>query len=47
MQVFIVVVVVVVVIVCLFYHNCSVIQLEIRDGDSIRGSIIVENILLS
>jgi hypothetical protein len=26
---------------CSFYHNCSVIQLEVRDGDSTRGSFIV------
>jgi hypothetical protein len=36
------------VFVCLFVlfflnHNCSVIQLEVRDGDSTRGSFIVEN----
>jgi hypothetical protein len=28
---------------CSFYHSCSVVQLEIRHGDSTRGSIIVEN----
>jgi hypothetical protein len=28
---------------CTFYHNCSVIQLEGRHGDSTRGSFIVEN----
>ena len=26
-----------------FYHYCSVVQLEVRDGDSTRGSFIVEN----
>ena len=26
-----------------FYHNCSVVQLEVRDGDSTRSSFIVEN----
>jgi hypothetical protein len=26
-----------------FYHNCSVVQLEVRDGDSTRGSFVVEN----
>ena len=26
-----------------FYHNCSVVQLEVRDDDSTRGSFIVEN----
>jgi len=26
-----------------FYHICSVVQLEVRHGDSIRGSFIVEN----
>jgi hypothetical protein len=26
-----------------FYHNCSVVQLEVRNGDSTRGSFIVEN----
>jgi hypothetical protein len=31
--------------VCLFvfYHNCSVVQLEVRHGDSTRSSLIVEN----
>jgi hypothetical protein len=24
-------------------HNCCVLQLEVRDGDSTRGSFIVEN----
>ena len=28
---------------CSFYHNCSVIQLEVRDGDSPKSSFIVEN----
>ena len=28
---------------CSFYHNCSVIQLEVRHSDSTRGSFIVEN----
>jgi hypothetical protein len=28
---------------CSFYHNCSVVQLEIRHGDSTRGSLIIEN----
>jgi hypothetical protein len=27
---------------CSFYHNCSVVQLEVRDGDPTRGSLIVE-----
>ena len=27
----------------IFYHYCSVIQLEVRDGDSTRSSFIVEN----
>ena len=26
----------------LFYHNCSVLQLEFGDGDSIKGSFIDE-----
>jgi hypothetical protein len=26
-----------------FYHNCSVVKLEARHGDSTRGSFIVEN----
>jgi hypothetical protein len=26
-----------------FYHNCSVVQLEVRHGDSARGSLIIEN----
>jgi hypothetical protein len=26
-----------------FYHNCSVVQLEVGDGDSTRGSFIIEN----
>jgi hypothetical protein len=29
-------------ILCSFYHNCSVVELEVRDGDSPRGSFIVE-----
>jgi hypothetical protein len=28
---------------CTFYHSCSVVQLEVRDGDSTRGSFIAEN----
>jgi hypothetical protein len=28
---------------CSFYHNCSVVKLEVNHGDSIRGSFIVEN----
>jgi hypothetical protein len=28
---------------CSFYHNCSGVQLEVRNGDSTRGSFIVEN----
>ena len=40
MQFFFVVVVVVVVVV---YHNCTIVQLEVRDGDSPRSSFIVEN----
>jgi hypothetical protein len=28
---------------CSFYHNCSVVQFEVRHGDSARGSFIVEN----
>jgi hypothetical protein len=28
---------------CSFYHNCSVVQFEVRHGDSTRGSFIVEN----
>jgi hypothetical protein len=27
---------------CSFYHNCSVVQLEVRLGDSTRGSFILE-----
>jgi hypothetical protein len=27
---------------CSFYHNCSVVQLEVRHGDSTRGSFILE-----
>jgi hypothetical protein len=28
---------------CSFYHNCSVVQLEVRHGDSTRGSFIFAN----
>jgi hypothetical protein len=28
---------------CSFYHNCSIVQLEVRHGDSTRGSFILEN----
>jgi hypothetical protein len=28
---------------CCFYHNCSVVQLKVRDGDSPRSSFIIEN----
>ena len=28
---------------CSFYHNCSVGDLEVRNGDSTRSSFIVEN----
>jgi hypothetical protein len=28
---------------CSFYHNCSVVQIEVRHGDSPRGSFIVED----
>jgi hypothetical protein len=28
---------------CSFYHNCFVLQLELRYGDSTRGSCIVKN----
>jgi hypothetical protein len=28
---------------CSFYHNCSVVQFEVRHGDSTRGTFIVEN----
>ena len=28
---------------CGFYHYCSVVQLEFRDGDSSRGSFIVQD----
>jgi hypothetical protein len=28
---------------CSFYHYCSVIQLEVRNGDSPRSSFIVKN----
>ena len=34
---------VIVPVLCSFYHNCSVLQLEVRHGDSTRGSFIVEN----
>jgi hypothetical protein len=27
---------------CSFYHNCSVVHIEVRDGDSTRNSFIVE-----
>ena len=27
---------------CSFYHDCSVVHLEVTDGDSTRGSFIVE-----
>ena len=30
---------------CSFYHNCSVVQLNVRYGDSTRGSFIVEKSL--
>ena len=30
-------------VLCSFYYNYSVVQLELRDGDSTRGSFIVEN----
>jgi hypothetical protein len=29
--------------VCLFYYYCSVVQLEIRDGDTSRSSFIVQD----
>jgi hypothetical protein len=29
---------------CSFYHNCSVVQLEVRHGDSPRSSFIAENV---
>jgi hypothetical protein len=32
-----------VLIQCGFYHHFSVVQLEVRDGDSPRSSFIVEN----
>ena len=32
---------------CSFYNNCSVVQLEVRHGDSPRGSFIIEEFLLS
>jgi hypothetical protein len=28
---------------CSFHHYCSVVQLEVRDGDSSKSSFIVEN----
>jgi hypothetical protein len=28
---------------CNFYHNCSLVLLEVKDGDSTRGSFIMEN----
>jgi hypothetical protein len=28
---------------CRFNHNCSVVQLEVKHGDSTRGPFIVEN----
>jgi hypothetical protein len=28
---------------CSFYHYCSLVQLEVRDGDSPRSSFLVEN----
>jgi hypothetical protein len=28
---------------CSFYHICFVVQLEVRDSDSLRNSFIVEN----
>jgi hypothetical protein len=31
---------------CSFYHNFSVVQLEIRDGDSSRSYFIIENSFL-
>ena len=30
-------------IVCSFYHYCSVVQLEVRDGDSSQSSFIVQD----
>jgi len=30
---------------CGFYHYCSVVQLEVRDSDSLRSSFTVENFL--
>jgi hypothetical protein len=36
---------VIVTIPCRFYHYSSVVQLEVRDGDSTRCSFIVENTL--
>ena len=37
---------VIVPILCSFCHNFSVVQLEVRDGDSHRSSFIVENSFL-
>ena len=34
---------VVVSVPCSFYHNCSVVQLNVRHGNSTRGSFTVEN----
>jgi hypothetical protein len=34
---------VVVQVPCSFYHNCSVVQLDVRHGDSTSVSFIVEN----
>jgi hypothetical protein len=34
---------VVVPVPCSFYHNCSVVKLDVRHGNSPRGSFIVEN----
>ena len=28
---------------CSFYHNCSVVQFEVRHGDSTSGSFIIES----
>jgi hypothetical protein len=30
-------------VLCSFYHNCSAVQLNVRHGDSTRGSFIAEN----
>jgi hypothetical protein len=32
---------------CRFYHNCSVVQLELGHGDSTRGSFIVNSFCYS